>query len=75
MRVRQQDLDLPLHRRLFENGHLVTGAALLDLVSDRWLAELASHCREAGAAALFALTYNGQTAFDHRSDDSWPEIS
>jgi SAM-dependent methyltransferase len=69
VRVRQQDLDLPLHRLLFENGHLVTGAALLDLVSDRWLAELASHCRDAGAAALFALTYNGQTAFDPADPD------
>jgi len=38
---------------------LVTASALLDLVSDRWLRLLARACRAAGAAALFALTYNG----------------
>ena len=40
-------------------AHLVTASALLELVSDRWLHELASACRAHGAAALFALTYNG----------------
>jgi N-acetylglutamate synthase-like GNAT family acetyltransferase len=33
---------------------------LLDLVSDRWLRSLAAHCRQAEAAALFALTYDGR---------------
>lgn len=44
---------------LFANRHLVTASALLDLVSDRWLQSLAARCREAGAAALFAITYDG----------------
>jgi hypothetical protein len=39
---------------------LVTASALLDLVSEAWLARLASRCRAAQAVALFALTYNGR---------------
>jgi hypothetical protein len=40
---------------------LVTASALLDLVSDRWLGELAAQCRAAGSIALFALTYDGRS--------------
>jgi hypothetical protein len=40
--------------------HLVTASALLDLVSEGWLQALAGQCRVAGAAALFALTYDGR---------------
>ena len=38
---------------------LVTASALLDLVSEAWLEGLARRCYDAGAAVLFALTYNG----------------
>jgi len=38
---------------------LVTASALLDLVSEPWLHALAHKCRDARAAVLFALTYNG----------------
>ena len=44
---------------IFAGRQLVTASALLDLVSEKWLSELAARCREVGAAALFALTYNG----------------
>ncbi len=44
---------------IFAGRHLVTASALLDLVSERWLAMLAARCRAVGAAALFATTYNG----------------
>jgi SAM-dependent methyltransferase len=44
---------------MFDGRHLVTGSALLDLVSDSWLAWVAANCRRVGAAAFFALTYNG----------------
>ena len=44
---------------LFTNRDLVTASALLDLVSETWLRVLAARCRKAGAAALFALTYDG----------------
>ena len=39
---------------------LVTASALLDLVSEGWLRALASSCRQARAAVLFALTYSGE---------------
>ncbi len=48
---------------------LVTASALLDLVSERWLQALARRCRDAGAAVLFALTYNG----DVRCSPAEPE--
>jgi hypothetical protein len=46
---------------IFSGRHLVTGSALLDLVSEAWLRTLAGYCRTAGAAALFALTYDGRS--------------
>jgi hypothetical protein len=46
---------------IFSGRHLVTASALLDLVSEVWLRALAGHCRTAGAAALFALTYDGRS--------------
>jgi len=53
-----------LDARLFSRRDLVTASALLDLVSERWLGELASECRTAGAAVLFALTYDGRSHCD-----------
>jgi hypothetical protein len=47
---------------LFHERGLVTASALLDLVSQSWIDALADRCREAGAAALFALTYDGRVA-------------
>ena len=41
------------------DADLVTGSALLDLVSKDWLSALVGACRESGSAALFALTYDG----------------
>jgi hypothetical protein len=46
---------------LFTERDLVTASALLDLVSESWLASLAEHCRRVGATALFVLTYNGES--------------
>jgi hypothetical protein len=45
---------------IFDRRHLVTASALLDLVSESWLAWVAAHCRRVGAAAFFALNYNGE---------------
>jgi hypothetical protein len=53
------DLGRSLDPGLFSGRHLVTASALLDLVSRDWLSVLARHCRDSGAAVLFALTYNG----------------
>ncbi|HEY1911029.1 MAG TPA: class I SAM-dependent methyltransferase [Vicinamibacterales bacterium] len=53
---------------LFAMRDLVTASALLDLVSDEWLRRLADHCHEAGAAVLFALSYDGRI-------ECWPADS
>jgi hypothetical protein len=59
--VERRRLDLATldHPDIFAGRQLVTASALLDLVSERWLDELAARCRAVGATALFALTYNG----------------
>ena len=41
-------------------AQLVTGSALLDLVSEDWLGRLVKACRNASCGALFALTYSGE---------------
>jgi hypothetical protein len=53
-----------LDASLFTGRDLVTASALLDLVSARWLRDLADACRAAAATALFALTYNGRSRCD-----------
>jgi hypothetical protein len=60
--TRQRDLCVLDDVGLFAGRHLVTASALLDLVSESWLRSLAARCRDAGAAALFALTYTGQSS-------------
>jgi len=47
---------------LFAGSSIVTASALLDLVSERWLATLVDRCRAAGAGVLFALSYDGRIA-------------
>ena len=53
-------LDPPSAHELFEGAALVTASALLDLVSDRFIAVVASSCRSVDASVLFALTYDGR---------------
>jgi hypothetical protein len=62
-RIETRHMNLgPLDRpEIFTGRDLVTASALLDLVSDTWLAALAAHCRAAGAVVLFALTYDGRS--------------
>ncbi|MFB1487925.1 MULTISPECIES: class I SAM-dependent methyltransferase [unclassified Thiocapsa] len=43
---------------------LVTASALLDLVSETWLAALVSQCAKVRAPILTALTYDGRVAFE-----------
>jgi hypothetical protein len=59
--TRQMDLGVLADDRIFEGRHLVTASALLDLVSVEWLCALANHCRTHRCAALFALSYNGES--------------
>ena len=47
---------------------LVTASALLDLVSERWLGELADACAATGCAALFVLTYDGTISWGGDAD-------
>lgn len=47
---------------IFRGSALVTASALLDLVSEHWLATLVERCRENRAAVLFALSYDGGIA-------------
>jgi hypothetical protein len=58
--TRQMNLGT-LDAALFVGRDLVTASALLDLVSEGWIESLAAHCRQARAAALFALNYNGES--------------
>ncbi len=64
LRYRRRDLARDLAAIDVPRGSLVTAAALLDLVSDSWLADLAEHCRASCAPVLFALTYNGEIRFE-----------
>ena len=64
VRYQCRDLARDLSALDVPRGSLVTAAALLDLVSGSWLADLAKHCRAACAPVLFALTYNGEIRFD-----------
>jgi hypothetical protein len=59
--TRQLDLGVLADDEIFRGRHLVTASALLDLVSVEWLCALANHCRTHGCAALFALSYNGES--------------
>ena len=69
--VRKMDLG-SLDASLFEGRHLVTASALLDLVSEAWLRSLARHCRAAGAAGLFTITYNGRSSCNPAEpEDDW----
>lgn len=54
------DLSSLDHPDIFDARDLVTASALLDLVSEPWLRALADRCAASGAAALFALSYDGR---------------
>jgi hypothetical protein len=60
-RAETREIDLStLQKEIFATRDLVTASALLDLVSERWLRDLAARCRDAGAVVLLALTYDGR---------------
>lgn len=52
-----------------ERCDFVTAAALLDLVSSRWLEALAARCAAGAAAALFALSYDGRITWSPEDTD------
>ena len=55
-------------------AQLVTGSALLDLVSEDWLGRLVEACRSASCGALFALTYSGEIEWFASDRPGGPEI-
>ncbi len=69
------DLAAALESLQFPEGGLVTASALLDLVSEPWLARLAARCRGARAAVLFALTYDGRATCRPTDPDDAPVIA
>jgi SAM-dependent methyltransferase len=73
VRVERRRLDLAtaLDELELPRGCVVTCSALLDLVSDAWLAALVDRCRDADALALFALSYDGRMSITpgHAEDE------
>lgn len=69
---RRLDLTTDLHALDFAPGVVVTASALLDLVSDEWLAQLVEQCRANRCTALFTLSYDGRMEFTPSDpDDEW----
>lgn len=62
--VRQGDLAGDLTSLIPDGTDLVTASALIDLVSQAWLARLAARVREIGCAMLVVLTYDGRIAWE-----------
>ena len=54
-----------------DGADLVTASALLDLVSEPWLAGLVRRCAAAAAGAYFALTYDGAVRWTVESAGRW----
>ncbi len=59
--TRQVDLRSLEASPLFQGRNLVTGSALLDLVSASWLRTLARECEDVQASTLFTITYDGRS--------------
>ena len=51
--------------------NLVTASALLDLVSESWLAGLVRRCADNACGAYFALTYDGEVQWMTESAAGW----
>jgi hypothetical protein len=60
LRTAELDLAAPLQRLPVAGAALLTASALLDLVSESWLAQLARQCQAAALPALLALSYDGR---------------
>lgn len=54
-----------------DGADLVTASALLDLVSEPWLAGLVCRCAAAAVGAYFALTYDGEVRWTTESAAGW----
>lgn len=54
-----------------DDADLVTASALLDLVSESWLAALVNRCVATACGAYFALTYDGGVRWMSESTAGW----
>ncbi len=68
LRPRTQDLRTLPRETHVSPPALVTASALLDLVSDEWLAALVRWCGSARSTVLFALTYDGTATLTPRDE-------
>lgn len=66
VRWERADLNDGVASRWLGSADLVTGSALLDLVSADWLDELILGCRRAGVALFLSLSYDGRCAWRPR---------
>ena len=73
--TRCQDLSTLDDGTIFEGRDLVSASALLDLVSEPWLLTLANRCAACGAAALFALSYDGRIVCSPEDPDDGAIVS
>lgn len=67
--LERRDLAHDLTALGWAEHRLVTGSALLDLVSARWLDDLLARCTGAGCALLFALNVDGRTVWEPADAD------
>ena len=65
--VRQGDLAGDLDGLIPAGTDLVTASALIDLVSEAWLARLAARVRTIGCAVLVVLTYDGRISWEQET--------
>ena len=65
--VRQGDLAGDLDGLIPTGTDLVTASALIDLVSQAWLARLAARVRTIGCAVLVVLTYDGRISWEQET--------
>lgn len=63
----QGDLAGDLEALIPDGTDLVTASALIDLVSEAWLARLAARVREIGSGLLVVLTYDGRIAWQQEA--------
>jgi SAM-dependent methyltransferase len=69
IRTRKLDLAQDFVVLALPDECLVTASALIDLVSARWLEQLATACRTARASILLALTYDGRMMLEPGDPD------
>ena len=73
---RKSNIAVSLEKLITPDVDLVTGSALLDLVSVQWIEQLVQHCLVARCALLMALSYDGRMIWQPalRGDETIREL-